>query len=437
MSQDVRDPAPPGSGSLGVVKLAALGVALAVAGSFAPWGYGVGLAGWGGMLVAFLLVGAFYLCLLWCLAQLSSRIAEPGGGQAYAERAFGPFGRILAGGAASLEFLCSASALGALTAIYTQSLTGVSPAITIPFLFAAVVLIHLRGVGEAIGVTFLLSALTAFGVLTFVAVQGAAAEPPLLAGLAGTLDPKSIWLALPFAVPFFIGIEGVPLAAADAVNPVRDIPRAMLIALAFVTVLGLAVLIAGPMGAGVDAIGGTADTMLAALAAPAVAAPTSVRVGVNIAGLAGQCASFFGIMYACSRQFQAMALSGDLPRLLVRTNRHDAPVFALIGPAFIAALLALLVALDQLIVILVAAALIFYLVTIAAYVVLGRQWPRESQGFRGKAAVLVGTVLGLVIFSSCVASDLPALAAVSTGLVLLALFRVNRLSAAKRRFGSI
>ena len=219
-------------------------VALAVAGSFAPWGYGVGLAGWGGMLVAFLLVGAFYLCLLWCLAQLSSRIAEPGGGQAYAERAFGPFGRILAGGAASLEFLCSASALGALTAIYTQSLTGVSPAITIPFLFAAVVLIHLRGVGEAIGVTFLLSALTAFGVLTFVAVQGAAAEPPLLAGLAGTLDPKSIWLALPFAVPFFIGIEGVPLAAADAVNPARDIPRAMLIALAFVTVLGLAVLIA-------------------------------------------------------------------------------------------------------------------------------------------------------------------------------------------------
>ncbi|KQZ76619.1 hypothetical protein ASE06_06435 [Sphingopyxis sp. Root214] len=437
MSQDVRDPAPPGSGSLGVVKLAALGVALAVAGSFAPWGYGVGLAGWGGMLVAFLLVGAFYLCLLWCLAQLSSRIAEPGGGQAYAERAFGPFGRILAGGAASLEFLCSASALGALTAIYTQSLTGVSPAITIPFLFAAVVLIHLRGVGEAIGITFLLSALTAFGVLTFVAVQGAAAEPPLLAALAGTLDPKSIWLALPFAVPFFIGIEGVPLAAADAVNPVRDIPRAMLVALAFVTILGLAVLVAGPMGAGVDAISGTSDTMLAALAAPAVAAPKIVRIVVNIAGLAGQCASFFGIMYACSRQFQAMALSGDLPRILVRTNRHEAPVFALIGPAFVAALLALLVALDQLIVILVAAALIFYLVTIAAYVVLGRQWPRESQGFRGKAAVLVGTVLGLVIFSSCVASDLPALAAVSAGLVLLALFRLNQLSAAKRRFGSI
>lgn len=437
MSEDVRDPDPAGTGSLGVVKLAALGVALAVGGCFAPWGFGVGLAGWPGMLVAFLLVGAFYLSLLWCLAQLSARITEPGGGQAYAERAFGPFGRIVAGGAACLEFLCSTAALAALIAIYSESLAGISPAVTIPLLFGAVVLVHLRGVGEAIGVTFILSGLTAFGVLTFVAVQGAAAEPPLLAGLAGPLDAKSIWMALPFAVPFFIGIEGVPLAAADAADPVRDIPRAMLIALAVVAALGLAVLVAGPMGAGVDAIAGTSDTMLAAMAAPAVAAPKILRVAVNVAGLAGQCASFFGILYACSRQFHAMALSGDLPKLLVRTNRHDAPVFALIGPAFIAALLALLVALDELIVILVAAALIFYLVVIAAYVVLRKQWPRETRGWRGRAAIVVGTLLGLVIFSSCVASDLPALAAVSAGLVVLAILRVSQMSAARRRQGSV
>ena len=437
MAEDHLDPASCGTGSLGIVKLVALGVSLAVAGSFAPWGYGIGIAGWAGMLLAFLLVGVFYLCLLWCLAELSGKISEPGGGQAFAARAFGPFGRILAGGAACVEFLWSTAALGALISIYIESLTGVSPSITIPILFVAVVVIHLRGVGEAIGVTLLLSAMTIFGVLTFATVEGAATETPLFAGLAGPINLGSIWLALPFAVPFFIGIEGLPLASADAVNPSRDIPRAIFIAFAVVTALGLAVLIAGPMGAGVLALSGTDDTMLAALSAPAVAAPKIIRVAVNIAGLAGQCASFFGIVYACSRQFQAMALAGDLPRILVRTNVRGAPVFALIGPAFIGAILARFVGLDQLIVVLVAAALIFYLVTIAAYFDLRREWSSEIHGLPGKVAGLVGIVLGLVILSSSIASDLPVLIVIAAALVLLALFRVRQLSAAPRQSGSI
>lgn len=435
MSEDVLDPPASGTGALGLVRLTALGVSLAVAGSFGPWGYGIGLAGWAGMLLAFLLVGVFYLCLLWCLAELSGRISEPGGGQAFAARAFGPFGRTLAGGAASVEFLASTAALGALTALYTETLTGVSPSVTVPVLFAAVAAIHLRGVAEAIGVSLLLSALTAFGVLTFVTVQGAATEPPLLTGL-GPVDPALVWQALPFAVPFFIGIEGVPLAAADAANPARDIPRAMLVALALIGALGLAVLIAGPMGAGVAAISGTADTMMAALEAPEVAAPKSIRTVVNIAGLAGLCASFFGIIYACSRQVHAVALAGDLPRVLVRTNAQDAPVYALLGSALIGASLALFVPIDRLIVIAVAGALIFYLVTIAAYVALRRQWSIEGQGFRGTAAVLVGTVLGLVIFFSSVASELPVLTAVSAGLVIHGLYRMRRLSAARRRLGA-
>ena len=431
MSVEVRASTVAGTGALGVVKLTALGVSLAVAGSFVPWGYGIELAGWAGMLLAFSLVGIFYLCLLWCLAELSGRISEPGGAQAFAARAFGPFGRTLAGGAASVEFLCSAGALGALAALYTETLTGLGPSVTVPVLFAAVAAIHLRGVGEAIGVGLLLSALTAFGVLTFVAVQGAAIEPPLLAGL-GTIDPGLVWQALPFAVPFFIGIEGVPLAAADAANPARDIPRAMLIALAVIGSLGLAVLIAGPMGAGVDAISGTADTMMAALAAPAVAAPKFFRILVNSAGMAGLCASFFGIVYACSRQIHAMALAGDLPRILAQTNGRDAPAYALIGSTFIGALLALVVPLDQLIVIAVAGALISYLVTMAAYATLRRHWSIEARGLRGSVAVLVGTVLGLVIFSSSVASELPVLTAVSAGLAMHGLYRLRRLSAARR-----
>jgi len=404
-------------------ELAGLGVALAVAGSFGPWGLGLGQAGWGGMLVAFAGVATFYLCLLLCLGDLAERVPGPGGGQAFAARAFGPFGGFLAAAAASVEFLCSIAALSALAAIYLHATAGVDPVVTVIIMFLLVVLANLRGAGEAVGLTFLLSVVTAVGVAVFVATMGAAAPKQALSGLFDVTNATGIWLALPFAVPFFIGIEGLPLAAADAQNPSRDIPRAMLVALTIVSALGLSVLLFGPAGGGVKTLLGTTDTILAALSSPSADVPVATRVGVGAAAFAGLCASFFGVFYACSRQVHAMAVAGELPRLFQRTNRRGAPVPASIVPAAIGAMLALSGAIDQLIVILVAAASIFYLLMFATLLALSQ----NDASRKGRARTLVpawlGIVLGSVIFSACVASNILWSALGVAMFALLALYR--------------
>ncbi len=55
-------------GSLGALKVAALGVAIAISGNFSGWNYGLGLGGWGGMLVAALAMAVLFFALTQCLA---------------------------------------------------------------------------------------------------------------------------------------------------------------------------------------------------------------------------------------------------------------------------------------------------------------------------------------------------------------------------------
>jgi hypothetical protein len=59
----------------------------------------------------------------------------------------------------------------------------------------------------------------------------------------------------------------------------------------------------------------------------------------------------------------------------------------------------------------------------AAYVVVRRPWHAERRTFPGTAAVLVGVMLGIIIFSACVASS-PIYSGLEIAvLALLALYR--------------
>ncbi len=63
-------------GAAGWVLLAGLGVAYVISGDFAGWNYGLAEGGWGGMLVATLLVGVMYLFMVLGLAEMSSAICR-------------------------------------------------------------------------------------------------------------------------------------------------------------------------------------------------------------------------------------------------------------------------------------------------------------------------------------------------------------------------
>ena len=90
-------------GAAGWVLLAGLGVAYVISGDFAGWNFGLAEGGWGGLLIATVLMATMYTCMVFALAELSSTISTAGGGYGFGRRALGPRGGFLSGPAVLIE----------------------------------------------------------------------------------------------------------------------------------------------------------------------------------------------------------------------------------------------------------------------------------------------------------------------------------------------
>lgn len=428
-------------GSLGWGALATLGIAFAAAGCFAPWSFGIDQAGWAGMLAAFGIVATFYLCLLLCLAELASTIPSAGAGQAFASRTFGPAVGFIAGAASLIQYVCGTSALGFLVASYLQALTGVDIKLAIVLLYVIVVGVHTRGVRDATTLTIVLSFVAILGVLLFAFVTGSSISwnSGFVSLHSSGIEMWHVWAALPFAVTFLLGLEGVPFAAEEARDPTRDIPKGLFIALAVTVTLGVLVLVTGPAGAGLPALKGSGAPMLAALAAPTVNASRLTIVAVNAAGLCGIGVSFFSSVFGYSRQVAAMANDHELPKFLGRLSQRNVPVFALVVPSAIGMLVALSGKLDQLIVLMVFAGAISYLTIFASFIGLRLRAPSLARPYRVRSGIVVaalGLVLGALIFSACIVADLEWSLVGASMLSILLIYRlcVSRQSRPKASF---
>lgn len=424
-------------GTFGWRSLTLLGASLTAAGCYAPWSYGIDSAGWPGMLVAFALVGTFYFCLLQCLAEMSAAIPSSGAGQAFASEAFGPVFGFVAGAAALVQWVCGAAALAVLLAAYTHALTGIGAATVIIVTYAVLVGILLTGAGEAIMLTLFVSLLAIAGVAVFIFYAGGAAGAENFADLnLAAIQASGVWLALPFAVTFFLGLEGVPFAAEEAKKPARDVPIGLLLSLALVAILGSLVLILGPAGVGLPTLRGSGEPILAGLSAARIGASPIVVQAVTLAAILGLATSLFSSIYAYSRQIFAMARDGELPRLLGHLNRRGAPAAALIIPSLIGVVVALTGALNQVIVVMVFSACLSYTTMFVSFIGLRRRRPDLLRPYKVRfawAVIAIGVILGLVIFSACVAAD-PLWSSIGGG--MLAALLLYRIAARWRGAGS-
>jgi ethanolamine permease len=138
-----------------------------------------------------------------------------------------------------------------------------------------------------------------------------------------------VWAALPFAMWLFLAVEGVPLAAEEARDPARDVPRGIIGAMVFllVTAALVTVLLAGAAGA--ELIGKSGVPLVDALSAVGIGWLATV---VNVLALAGLVASFFSIIYGYSRLVFALSRAGYLPTGLSITYARKVPAPALIVP---------------------------------------------------------------------------------------------------------
>src|SRR5687768_12958458 len=142
------------SGAAGWVLLAGLGVAYVISGDFAGWNFGLAEGGWGGLLIATILMAIMYTCMVFALAELSSTIPTAGGGYGFARRALGPLGGFMTGTAILIEYAIAPAAIAVFIGGYMDSLVGVGGPLIFLAAYVIFIGIHLYGVGEALKLMF-------------------------------------------------------------------------------------------------------------------------------------------------------------------------------------------------------------------------------------------------------------------------------------------
>lgn len=398
-------------GAAGWLLLVGLGVAYVISGDYAGWNFGLKTGGWGGLLIASLLMATMYTCMCFALAELATIAPTAGGGYGFARRAFGPWGGFLCGVAILIEYAIAPAAIATFIGAYCNSLFGIDGWIVYLGFYAVFLGIHVYGAGEALRLIFAITALAVIALVVFVLtmVPYFSADrlfdiPPTDAVGASTFLPfgyLGIWASLPYAMWFFLAIEGVPLAAEETQDPKRDLPRGliggMLVLLAFCALI----LLLGPGGAGSAALMNSGNPLVEALESPNVlGGPTLVSRFVNFVGLAGLIASFFSIIYGYSRLVFAMSRAGYLPRSLSLTTSRKTPYLALIVPGIIGFLLSLTGQGDLLILVAVFGATVSYVMMMASHIALRVNEPDLERAYRTPGGIVTS---GIALVLACAA----------------------------------
>ncbi len=421
-------------GAAGWVLLAGLGIAYVVSGDFSGWNLGLAVGGWGGLLIAFILMGLMYTCMVFGLAELSSTLPTAGAGYGFARRALGPLGGFATGMAVLIEYAVAPAAIATFIGGYIEALGLFGLTNSWPVYLVTYVVfigIHLWGVGEALKLIFGITAIAVVAlVITAIALlphfEAAKLFDIIPDGSVGSsaflpFGVSGVLAALVFGIWFFLAVEGVPLAAEETADPVKDMPRGIIVAVLFLVVSGATMLILVPGTAGAAAMSSSESPLPEALRA-AYGENALVADIVNYAGLAGLVASFFSIVFAYSRQLFALSRAGYLPKVLSLTSSRNTPWVALLVPGTIGFLLAAITGNGGLLInIAVFGATLSYVLLNLSHIMLRIKEPDLPRGYRTPGgAVTTGVALVLAVVALCATFVVDVVAASITASIFLA-----------------
>ncbi len=423
-------------GAAGWVLLAGLGVAYVISGDFAGWNLGLAQGGWGGLLIAFILMGVMYTCMVFGLAELSSTLPTAGAGYAFARRALGPLGGFATGMAVLIEYAVAPAAIATFIGGYIEALGLFGLSNSWPVYLATYVIfigIHIRGVGEALKIMFAITAVATVALAAAVVGLLPKFDPARLFdivpdGSTGSsaflpMGISGILAALVYGIWFFLAVEGVPLAAEETSNPKRDMPRGIIVAVLILVVFGALMLVLVPGAAGAKAMSGSDNPLPEALRI-AYGGNTVLADFINYAGLAGLVASFFSIIFAYSRQLFALSRAGYLPRWMSLTGKRRTPYWALIVPGTVGFLLAATTQDGALLInIAVFGATVSYVLLNLSHIVLRKKEPLLERGYRtpgGTVTTSIALVLSAVAVVATFVVDVLA-ASITAGIFAAAL----------------
>ncbi|HHF3260412.1 ethanolamine permease [Vibrio diabolicus] len=430
-------------GTAGWILLAGLGVSYVISGDFAGWNFGIAQAGWGGFLIAAIAMAVMYFTLVLSLAEMSAAIPAAGGGYSFARQAMGPTGGFFTGLSVLIEYALAPAAIVIFIGSAVNELIGIDGPVVYALFYAVFIAIHMAGVGEALKVMMVISGLAVLAILITTAVLIGHFDVNNLFDIAPATAQATeilpfgwygVWAALPFAMWLFLAVEGVPLAAEEAKNPAKDVPKGIIGAMLFLllTATLVVVLLAGAVGSKV--IGDSAVPLVDALK---LTGNSTIAMAVNLLGLAGLIASFFSIIYGYSRLVFALSRAGYLPQTLSLTSDKKVPSRALLVPGVFGFLVSLTGEGDLILAMAVVGATVSYALMSLSHILLRIKQPELARPYKTPGGVItssISLVLSLIAMTGVYAFD-PSAFFMTMGLFLIGgvyygLYSRNKLVAA-------
>jgi ethanolamine permease len=414
----------------GVWSLWALGVAAVISGDFFGWNFGLAVGGFGGLLIATIIVAVMYLGLCYSIAEMSPALPHTGGAYSFARSAMGPWGGFVTGVAENIEYVVTPAVIvvgiGGYMQAIVRELTGVDVAPPIWWAVFYVMFVGLNIVG--IEATMRFSVAICAAALAILVVFWVGAIPHFdLHRWALNIEPVaggSAWLpfgfsgilhAIPFAIWFFLAIEELPLAAEESHDPRRDIPRATIYGLLTLIVAAfLTLFLNAGIAPGASGVGASEEPLF--LAFRTIFGEGTAASLLSLVAVTGLVASFHTIIFAYGRNVFSLSRAGYFPRWLSVTHgtRHT-PHVALISGAVAGYVLAwtLHVAGSSsvgaaLLTMAVFGAVISYVMQMAAFVLLRRRMPHIERPYVSRLGVPGAVVAAAIALVSLVALFLNA-----------------------------
>ncbi|MEY3651032.1 MAG: hypothetical protein RLZZ351_397 [Pseudomonadota bacterium] len=320
-----------------------LAVGLVISGEYFGWSYGWDKAGTLGFLVTSILIAVMYTTFIFSFTELTTSIPHAGGPFAYARRAFGPKTAYVAGFATLVEFVFAPPAIAmAIGAYLNVQFPTVDPKTFAMSAYLVFVTLNIIGVRIAATFELFVTILAIVELLVFMGVvsPGFSLSNFVAHGWSGedhfSLGSISgIVAAIPFAIWFFLAIEGVAMAAEEAQDPRRTIPKAYIAGILTLVALAIGVMLFAGGAGDWKALSNINDPLPQAM---------KMIVGENSGwlhmlvwiGLFGLIASFHGIILGYSRQIFALSRAGYMPKFFgVVNEKFKTPHRAIIAGAVV------------------------------------------------------------------------------------------------------
>lgn len=386
------------------IHLWALAVGLVISGNYFGWSYGYGTGGPLGLFIACIPVVIFYATFIFCYSEMATAIPHAGGPSAYARRAMGPGAGYFAGISCLIEFLFAPPAIALAVGGYIHNMFPIVPAIPativafILFVFINFLGMHTSAVFELIVTIVALVGLCIFWAAAAPHASMASFLQPLAEnnGFSGFLQYvpggwNGIMASVPFAIWFYLALEGGAMAAEEMVNPQKDIPKGFLTGMLtlFIMMSCTLYLTAGIVDyTKIDAIDFPLPAALEAIYGKGI-----LTMVVNFLGLFGLVASLNGIIVGSSRQLFAMARTGYLPKFIAAVNpKRHTPTAALIIAGVIGIIAASTGLTSIVITLSVFGSVGLYFISLISFFVLRSKEPNLNRPFKVPAGKLVGGI---------------------------------------------